>query len=266
MKGLINVPLTNIYCDQKTEVVTQAIFATEVEIIKEKEGWYKIRIPIQQDYEGWLEKEKVFIGSPPENPLGRLIVHKHLTELKDAPAGKAFKIMDLVLNTRLWAVARQGGWYAVQLPGGWTAWVEAAAVSWEKPRAAGEEATGEQILDLARSFLGVPYLWGGLSPAGFDCSGLVYTVYALSGYYLHRDCNLQLQYDGIPVDLTKIRPGDLLYFYEDAAEKPTHVGIYEANQLFINASSKQNSVTRYSLQENNWSHKISGIKRILGTA
>ena len=61
--------------------------------------------------------------------------------------------------------------------------------------------------------------------------------------------------------MKEICPGDLIYFYEDDADEPTHVGIYEAGQSFINASSKL-GVVRYSLAEDRWRLKISGVKRI----
>ncbi|MGI5875865.1 MAG: NlpC/P60 family protein [Dethiobacteria bacterium] len=262
MKGIIKVPLTNVYCAEKSEVVTQAIFATEVDILGEKEGWCEIRIPVQQDYLGWVEKENIFYGYPPETFLGKVIVQKHLAELKKIPLKNGPRIMELALNTRLWIIERQQRWYKVWLPGGGVAWIKAGDVSWEKPPAAREKITGERILNLARSFLGVPYLWGGITPEGLDCSGLVYTIYALCEVYLHRDCHLQFKYDGFPVKFDEILPGDLIYFYEDLPEKPTHVGIYEADHIFINASSRQGSVVRYSLLENNWHQKISGIKRV----
>lgn len=266
MKGIIKVPLTDVYyyCVPGSEVVTQAVFATEVVILKEKGCWYQIQIPIQQAYSGWVKKEAVFLGEPPEDFLGKIIVRKHRAELKNFPAKSGKKIMNLVVNTRLWVIQEQKNWYETWRPGGETAWIQAGETSsWEKTLAARDRITGEQILNVARSFLGTPYLWGGITPDGADCSGFVYTVYALHGFCLHRDTDLQYKYDGFPVKLEEIRAGDLIYFYEDVVEKPTHVGIYEADQVFINASSKQNAVVRYSLSENNWRFKISGIKRIL---
>ena len=171
--------------------------------------------------------------------------------------------MELPINSRLWVLQKQRNWYEIWLPEGKTAWLQAEDVFCEKALISGSRATGEYVLDTARSFLGVPYLWGGLTARGIDCSGLVYTVYALCGINLHRDADLQYKYDGFAVNREDVCPGDLVFFYEDVIEEPTHVGIYEADQIFINASSKQNAVVRYSLLENNWRSKISGLKRIL---
>lgn len=262
MKGIIKVPLINVYSEEKSEVVTQAVFATEVDILREDEDWCEVRIPIQWGYLGWTEKENIFFGDPPEDFLGKVIVQKHLAEFKEIPLENGPKIMDLALNTQLWIIEIQQRWYKAWLPGGGAAWIRARDVLWEKPLSSGEKISGEQILTLAKTFFGVPYLWGGITPEGLDCSGLVYAIFALCGVYLHRDCNLQFKYDGLPVKINEIHPGDLIYFYEDLPEKPTHVGIYEADHLFINASSRQGSVVRYSLLENNWQQKISGVKRV----
>ncbi|MGI6307839.1 MAG: NlpC/P60 family protein [Dethiobacteria bacterium] len=264
MKGIIRVPLANVYRfdTESAEMVTQVIFATVVTILEEKDCWFKIQIPIQQNYTGWVKKENVFLGKPPQRFLKKIIVHKHLAALKNIPQESSKTILKLPLNTRLRVMEKQENWFAVWIPEGRKAWINEQDQLEEKPAVFKAKSTVEKILHLARTFRGVPYLWGGLTPEGFDCSGFVYTLYALHGYYLHRDADLQYKYDGLHVDMNEICPGDLLFFHEDVVEIPTHVGIYEGGQNFINASSRR-GVVSYSLAENNWRLKISGAKRIL---
>ena len=87
----------------------------------------------------------------------------------------------------------------------------------------------------ARQFLGLPYLWGGTSGFGFDCSGLVYSVYARYGVDLPRDAADQ-QHAGKPVALDELKPGDLLFFAGPGGKGPAdHVAIYVGDGRVIDA-------------------------------
>jgi cell wall-associated NlpC family hydrolase len=107
-------------------------------------------------------------------------------------------------------------------------------------------------LDLIRRFLGVPYLWGGRSPYGYDCSGLAGTYWELFGVVLPRDADQQFQ-TGIPVEGPP-QPGDLLFFGESDAEEPstridsiTHVAISLGDNEVIHATGSASGTTLNSL-------------------
>jgi cell wall-associated NlpC family hydrolase len=98
----------------------------------------------------------------------------------------------------------------------------------------GEAYLREELVRSARSFLGVPYLWGGASAeTGFDCSGLTMTVYQLNGLDLPRTSREQFV-TGTPVDRSSLEKGDLIFFAA-VGDKVSHVGIYAGNGLFIHA-------------------------------
>ncbi|MBA4421907.1 MAG: hydrolase [Syntrophus sp. (in: bacteria)] len=98
----------------------------------------------------------------------------------------------------------------------------------------GEAYLREELVRSARSFLGVPYLWGGTSvETGFDCSGLTMTVYQLSGFDLPRTSREQYM-AGNPVAPYSPEKGDLVFF-APGGDKVTHVGIYTGNDQFIHA-------------------------------
>ena len=96
-------------------------------------------------------------------------------------------------------------------------------------------AGGNGIIDLAQQFLGVPYVWGGSSPRGFDCSGFVQYVYAQKGIHLPRTADIQAT-AGQPVSKSELQPGDLVFFAGDYVNI-SHVGIYVGNGQMIHASS-----------------------------
>ena len=95
----------------------------------------------------------------------------------------------------------------------------------------------EALVKTARDFLGVPYLWGGVSlETGFDCSGLTMTVYQLNGLNLPR--HSRTQYDaGNPVSISQLQKGDLVFFAVNDKRKVSHVGIYIGDGKFIHAPS-----------------------------
>ena len=99
----------------------------------------------------------------------------------------------------------------------------------------------QMLLSLARQYLGVPYVWAGRSPGGFDCSGFITFVFDQLGYGLPRMADGQYEV-GIPVPRQALRPGDLVFF-ETYEPGPSHVGIYLGNEQFIHASSGAGYVT-----------------------
>ncbi|MEQ8170976.1 MAG: NlpC/P60 family protein [Candidatus Eremiobacterota bacterium] len=115
------------------------------------------------------------------------------------------------------------------------------------------------IVQLAYSFLGTPYVWGGTTPRGFDCSGFVQTIFALNGIKLLRMADEQFT-QGNPVAREDLRIGDLVFFttYTSGA---SHVGIYIGDSSFIHASSSGGCVKISSLEEDYYSARFLGGRR-----
>nr|WP_073088442.1 NlpC/P60 family protein [Selenomonas ruminantium] len=123
-------------------------------------------------------------------------------------------------------------------------------------------ADGNGIIHLAQQFLGVPYVWGGSSPNGFDCSGFVQYVFAQRGIHLPRTADIQIT-AGRPVAKSELQPGDLVFFASDYVNI-SHVGIYVGDGRMIHASSGEGMIAYDSLyRDYRVSHYV-GACRVIG--
>ena len=124
----------------------------------------------------------------------------------------------------------------------------------------GSNSIARRIIAESLQYIGVPYYFGGTTPAGFDCSGYVRYVFANAGIYLPRTADAQYDY-GYPISSAEMVPGDLVFFstYEYG---PSHVGIYLGNGKFINASSSRGVVID-SLHSSYWGACYIGARRVL---
>ncbi|KHM52024.1 Cell wall-associated hydrolase, NlpC family [Anaerovibrio lipolyticus DSM 3074] len=117
-----------------------------------------------------------------------------------------------------------------------------------------------RIIANSMNYIGVPYVFGGTSPSGFDCSGYVRYVFANAGIYLPRTADAQYEV-GMPVSRGELIPGDLVFFstYDYGA---SHVGIYLGDGSFINASSSR-GVAVDSLYSGYWGSCYIGARRVI---
>ena len=119
---------------------------------------------------------------------------------------------------------------------------------------------GAQVVALAKQYLGVPYVWAGASPSGFDCSGFVSYVYKSLGYQTNRTA-ADIYKNGVAVDKSTLEPGDAVFF-ASYSEAIGHVGIYIGNGQFIHASSGKGCVIISGLDESYYANMYVGARRI----
>lgn len=122
------------------------------------------------------------------------------------------------------------------------------------------------IIEQTRRLLGIPYIWGGRNSFGIDCSGLVQTVYKLTGIYLPRDAAQQIEV-GEEVKFDKAKAGDLAFFMNEAG-KTTHVGILDGKGGIYHASGMvrkdvfdENGI--FNKQTNRYTHEFQVVKRVV---
>ena len=205
------------------------------------------------------------------------IVTDYFAVVREAPHDSAQVISDCVMGDIM--ELGEPGMYdtpyvPVKLPDDRLGYVPAASVEMlEMWMRSVDSSSGEDIVRTARMFLGFPYLWGGLSPKGLDCSGLVRMSYFMNGLILLRDARQQID-TGVTLDYRDIkanlRAGDLVFFGRPAdGQKPrsvTHVGIYMEDGMMIHSSLRVRINSLFPGRDDSYTGKrIVGAVRILGS-
>ena len=121
----------------------------------------------------------------------------------------------------------------------------------------------DELIRTAKSFIGIPYKWGGESPKeGFDCSGLTMTVYQLNGLDLPRTSRQQWV-SGMPINRRQLSKGDLVFFATSGGHRVSHVGIYAGSDRFIHAPRRGQRIRIASLSSSYYKKRYVGARRYL---
>ena len=128
-----------------------------------------------------------------------------------------------------------------------------------------ESAAGDTLVETAMKYLGCPYVYGGTTPSGFDCSGFVQYVCKEVGISVTRTAASIYASDGVAVDKSALQPGDILCF-SSSSESIGHVGIYIGNGEFIHASNANTGVIVSPLDMDYWAAHYVGAKRVVSAA
>jgi cell wall-associated NlpC family hydrolase len=269
-QAVVAVAVENMYSapDDSVDVVSQATLGETVAVLETTGAFARVRTPDR--YTGWIPRSALVPypdeASPRYARAGRVVeVTSLMANLYREPdVTSARPRVQAPLATRL-EVAGEGPsprWLSVRLPSGDTAWVQRGDVREVDASAPPPRGTPLDVIATARRFLGAPYLWGGMTARGIDCSGLVSRVYHAHGVRLPRDAHLQ--YDapgthGVPRD--DLAPGDLVFFGRDAWDI-THVGLYLGAGRFVNATTHGTPVVREDrLDDPHWAAIYQGARR-----
>lgn len=277
--ALVSVSVTDMkkLPDYQSETVSQAMMGTPVEVTGKESYWYSIVTP--EGYSGWTTEQNIVLLTEEAmeqwRQAERLIVRDYFALVTMAPADGAEVLSDCVMGNILVQdnTPEKNGFTPVMLPDGRKGYVPSESVaSLSKWMEAAAEPSGEDIVATARQFLGFPYLWGGLSPKGMDCSGLVKLCYFLNGIILLRDASQQID-TGEALDFSDVRnnlhPGDLVFFGRSATDtrgrSVSHVGISMGNGMMIHSSLRVRVNSLLPERPDSYvSKKIVGACRILG--
>lgn len=218
------------------ELVTQVICGDQLTPLKEEGDWFLTRV--SDGYIGWVRSWHLRPTTGPQyESFRRRAGHRiriNVAQVFDRCDEDGIPVTDAVVGTALFASpGPKRGWRSVELADGRTGFIRGRMI---EPISAGGRVIRKQLATTGLRFIGIPYLWGGTTPKGFDCSGLVQRVYGLHGVPIPRDSDQQARFGHRrPVgDVERLRTGDLLFFGKKET-RISHVAMYLSEGLFLHA-------------------------------
>ncbi len=244
--GVVKISVANIRDEPKhsAQLVTQATLGMPLKVYKKQGGWYYIQTP--DGYLGWVDYGGLANKTPEEfsewKSAEKLIYLKPFGGSYEKPDNSSQSVADLVAGDIIELLSEENGFYKVKYPDGREAFIEASEAKPYQEWLSSLEMEKEDLVETSKKLMGLPYLWGGTSPKGVDCSGFTKTVYFLNGIVLPRDASQQV-HTGKLIDTTrnfeKLIPGDLLFFGRPAtdstSERVIHVGMWIGDNKFIHS-------------------------------
>ncbi|GGG26841.1 NlpC/P60 family protein [Pontibacter amylolyticus] len=237
----------------KAEMVTQVLFGECLEVLSKQGNWVQVKLA-SDEYTGWIDyKQYVPVSTG------------YYQEWKAAQHPRALDIVQVVSNADMRIPVGIGAY----LPffDGMSLRIDGQSYQYSgRATNPAVPVTTAQLAKLALGFLKAPYLWGGKSMFGIDCSGFTQQVYGLCGYQLPRDASQQVAVGDEVHFATQTQPGDLAYFANEEG-RITHVGIMLDGQHIMHAHGEIRIDTLdhngiYNAERKRYSHNLRIIKRI----
>jgi len=269
------VPVTNMYShpSDQSDVVSQAIYGSNVTLLTARGEW--CRIQTADHYKGWVPSRTLRLVQSGAGyaTAGVVVQVKSLFAnlYREADVTRHKPMLTIPFESRLEVIPEEAGeekktaekgshegWLQVRLPDKRSAWVQSSDVVTDaRPLSIPES------IELAKRFLGLPYLWGGSSSFGFDCSGFTQMLMRARDVNIPRDADQQAAWTGlVAVERSEIQPGDLLFF-GSSPRQITHTGMYIGDGQFIHDSTHGHPVVQISrLDEEPWTHLLVACRRV----
>lgn len=257
MRLIVSQNVANLYTESATSsaLASQAVLGERVEKLEEKDGFWHV---ITQDrYTGWIDPHLTALLGDQSDQLSTTIATL-FADVYAEPDAHSEILTKLTVGTQV-VLTRQperGNWVRLELPDGSDGYVHQVSLSQTHSsverlgqaqesglrRDAVISALGIVISETALRLIGTPYLWGGITPFGIDCSGLTQLAYKLNGIQLLRDAHLQFAdrrfmrvEEGQSLETAILEAGDLVAFSRRDDKRPTHIGIALGDGRFVHA-------------------------------
>ena len=245
-QAVVNISVANLRSKPKhsAELATQATLGTPVKVLKKEGGWFYIQTP--DKYLSWVDDGGITLMDAKRfdkwKARDKIIYTKTYGHAYGTGDEKEV-VSDLIAGDILEFVKLSDDHFVAAYPDGRIALVRLDEAESYSGWIQNMNPTPVNLVNTSKTLMGVPYLWGGTSTKGMDCSGFTKTIYFLNGMVIPRDASQQV-HTGKQIDenkdFKKLEKGDLLFFGRKATdstkEKVVHVGMWIGNNEFIHAS------------------------------
>nr|MBI1231893.1 SH3 domain-containing protein [Cytophagales bacterium] len=243
--AIVTLSVANIRSEPKhsAELATQALMGTPLKVLKKEGSWYLVQTP--EGYISWVDTAGIALKDEDAmnawNASEKLVSIEMIGAIYTSPEGTQM-VSDLTAGNIMAKLTETDFHYGILLPDGRSGYVTKNEVLPYEDWLASRELSDDNLVQTAKNMMGVPYLWGGTSPKGVDCSGFTKTIYFLNGMIIPRDASQQVN-EGDEVDVDQnwdnLEVGDLLFFgvpaQEGKSERVVHVGMWIGNNSFIHS-------------------------------
>jgi len=244
-QALVTLSVANIRSEPKhsAELATQALMGTPLNVLKKEGSWYLVQTP--EGYISWVDAAGIALKDERTmrewTAAEKLVSTEMIGAIYEHPDSIQI-VSDLTAGNIMVKYKETASHFGVLLPDGRKGYVPKNEVLPFEDWLASRELSDDNLIRTAKNMMGVPYLWGGTSPKGVDCSGFTKTIYFLNGMIIPRDASQQV-HEGDEVDVSKnwdnLEVGDLLFFgvpsVDGKPERVVHVGMWIGNNSFIHS-------------------------------
>jgi len=219
--------------EHSSELLTQELMGAGMRVLDALGDWYFVML--DDGYHGWVRSWHVAVDAAGEAERYRartdVMLSAGVDYILSEPDPESLPVSDVTAGTELVSLDKANGYVRVELPGGRTGFIPGRSLEGSRDRSPSREG----VVERARRLIGIPYVWGGTSAKGFDCSGLVRRVFGMEGMSVPRDADQQAAAARtISEEPPDVPPGDLLFFGEDE-DHVTHVAISSGGGRFVHA-------------------------------
>ncbi|MDD3412904.1 MAG: SH3 domain-containing C40 family peptidase [Lachnospiraceae bacterium] len=218
----------------KGVMADEILYGMEAELSEEQAGGF-CKIKTEYGYEGYAKSE-CFIWDIEAPKNIKFVIWPYADVLME-PQVKGKKIISIPKGARVEILPEtDNGYQKIKLYNGMDGYIKSTYLGeyYDEPFTKEEDIFRERVIEIAKSYMGVQYRWGGKTPLGIDCSGLTFMAYYLCGVTIYRDAILKSGYPMHPINEIDLKPGDLIY-YEG------HVTMYIGNGEYIHATGRAGS-------------------------